>query len=156
MDLKELRKKGKLTQKEASQISGLPLRTYIRYENSKDKSDSIKYLYAKEKLEDYCTVTETKGLLSIEIIKESLEPILKENKADFCILFGSYAKNKATEKSDVDLLVKADIKGLAFYGFVEEISQVLHKKGDLLRVEDLKDNVELLSEIFKDGIKIYG
>jgi predicted nucleotidyltransferase len=156
MDLKELRKKGKLTQKEASQISGLPLRTYIRYENSKDKSDSIKYLYAKEKLEDYCTVTETKGLLSIETIRENLEPVLKNNKVDFCILFGSYAKNKATEKSDVDLLVKADIKGLAFYGFVEEISQALHKKGDLLRVEDLKDNVELLSEIFKDGIKIYG
>lgn len=156
MDLKDLRTKSKLTQKKAAQITGLPLRTYIRYENSKDKRNNVKYLYAKEKLEDYCTITETKGILSIDMIKENLEPIFKANNVDFCILFGSYAKNKATEKSDVDLIIKAKITGLAFYGFVEEIGQALHKKVDLLRVEDLKDNVELISEILKDGIKIYG
>ena len=41
--LKELRKKCGLTQAEASQITDIPLRTYINYENDSSKAGSIKY-----------------------------------------------------------------------------------------------------------------
>ena len=74
----------------------------------------------------------------------------------FCYLFGSYAKGKATPVSDVDLLISSDVKGLKFYGLVEEIRTALHKKVDVLDMNQLKDNIELTEEIFKDGIKIYG
>ena len=73
-----------------------------------------------------------------------------------CYLFGSYAKGYATEKSDVDLLVDTDITGLDFFGLVEEFRESLHKKVDLLRLEDIRDNKEILLEILKDGIKLYG
>ena len=39
---------------------------------------------------------------------------------------------------------------------MEEIRNSLHKKVDVIEVAGLKDNVELLEEILKDGIKIYG
>ncbi|RKW34506.1 MAG: nucleotidyltransferase domain-containing protein, partial [Lachnospiraceae bacterium] len=77
-------------------------------------------------------------------------------KVNFCYLFGSYAKGKAREDSDVDLLISADIKGLKFYGLVEDIRASLHKKVDALDVAQLKDNLELIEEVLKDGIKIYG
>ena len=32
----------------------------------------------------------------------------------------------------------------------------LHKKVDVLDMNQLKDNIKLTEEIFKDGIKIYG
>ena len=73
----------------------------------------------------------------------------------FCYLFGSYAKRYKTEKSDVDLCVSTSLTGLKVAGLAEAIRGVLHKNIDLVRFETLKDNFELLSEIVKDGIKIY-
>ena len=55
-----------------------------------------------------------------------------------------------------DLLISANVKGLKYYGLVEEIRTVLHKKVDVLDIAQLKDNFELTQEILKDGIKIYG
>ena len=74
----------------------------------------------------------------------------------FCYLFGSYAKGKETPVSDVDLLISADVKGLRFYGMTEELRNSLHKKVDILDVNQLRDNLPLIEEILKDGIKIYG
>ena len=56
----------------------------------------------------------------------------------------------------MDLLISANVKGLKFYGLIEEIRIALHKKVDILNMDQLKDNIELTEEIFKDGIKIYG
>lgn len=50
----------------------------------------------------------------------------------FCYLFGSYAKGKAIEESDIDLLVSTDLKGLKYYGFVEKLKNSLHKNMDVL------------------------
>ena len=46
--------------------------------------------------------------------------------------------------------------GLKFYGLVEDIRTVLHKKVDVLDINQLKDNFELTQEILRDGVKIYG
>ena len=75
---------------------------------------------------------------------------------DFCYLFGSYAKGYAKEDSDVDLCVSTSLTGFGFIGLHNRLSEVLHKKVDLIRVDTLKDNIELLNEIMKDGIRIYG
>lgn len=79
-----------------------------------------------------------------------------ESVENFCYLFGSYAKGKETPASDVDLLIAANVKGLRFYGLVEELRGALRKKVDVLDMNQLKDNLQLTEEIFKDGIKIYG
>ena len=56
----------------------------------------------------------------------------------------------------MDLLVSVNVKGLKFYGLVEELRTALHKKVDVLDINQLKNNMELIQEILKDGIKIYG
>ena len=75
---------------------------------------------------------------------------------EYCYLFGSYAKGKATETSDVDLLIGTSVSGIHFYGLVEAIREGLHKRVDILNREQLESNLELINEILKDGIKIYG
>lgn len=52
----------------------------------------------------------------------------------FCYLFGSYAKGNAAPKSDVDFLISTDVKGLKFFGLVEDIRVVLHKRVDGLNM----------------------
>lgn len=44
------------------------------------------------------------------------------------------------------------MSGLDFFGLVEEFRESLHKKVDVLRLDDIRENKELLLEILKDGI----
>ena len=92
----------------------------------------------------------------LKTIEEKCKEVLSEYPVLYCILFGSYSKGKAVETSDVDLLISSEVKGLKFYGMVEKLRTALHKKVDVLSLEQLKDNLELTDEILKNGIRIYG
>ena len=74
----------------------------------------------------------------------------------YCYLFGSYAKGKASPVSDIDLLVSSGVTGLKFYELTEKLREKLHKKIDLLDVKQLSENTDLINEVLKDGIRIYG
>ena len=152
--VKEIRKKCGLTQAEASQITDVPLRTYINYENDPSKAGSIKYNYILQKLQEYGLVDESHGILKLEDIVSICTAVFDEYKVHYCYLFGSYAKGIPTEKSDVDLLISTDASGMKFFGLAERLRERLKKKVDLINVEQLKDNPELIEEILKDGIKI--
>lgn len=154
--IKELRKDKKLTQQQAAQILGLSLRSYISYENDEDKVGSIKYNYIIDKLRAINPIDEEHGILDLDYIREKCKGVFVEYPVHYCILFGSYAKGKAIETSDIDLLISSDVKGLNYYGMVEKLRTALHKKVDVLNIEQLRDNLELTDEILKDGIRIYG
>lgn len=156
MTLKELRKQNKLTQIECAKYLGVPVRTYQNYEVDEKKRTSMKYLYMIQKLEQYGFVDETHGILSIQRIKDVCTEVFSEFEVEYCYLFGSYAKGKATESSDVDLLIATFISGMKFYDLVETIRESLAKKVDVLNLEQLTNNPELVNEILKDGVKIYG
>lgn len=155
VNLKELRIEKNLTQQEVADLVGISLRSYKSYENDKGKQDTIKYNYIVEVLSKINYIDEETGILEIEDIKRKCSQIFEGYEVNFCYLFGSYAKGKATPASDVDLLISTNIKGLKFYGLVEEIRTALHKKVDILDLNQLKDNIELTEEILNDGIKIY-
>ena len=53
MTLKEIRNNCKLTQKEASEIAGISLRSFVNYENNEEKADQLKLLAIKQKLNEY-------------------------------------------------------------------------------------------------------
>lgn len=154
--LKELRIEKKLTQKQAAEIIGISLRSYKSYENDENKIGTIKYLYMIEKLNEINIIDEEHGIIEIEDIKRKCAKIFEKYDVSFCYLFGSYAKGKAKPDSDIDLLISADVKGIKYYGLVEEIRTSLHKKIDALDINQLNDNIDLVQEILKDGTKIYG
>ena len=153
--LKKLRKECGLTQAAAAQITEIPLRTYINYENDPSKAGSIKYNYIIQKLQEYSLLDETHGILKYEEIVSVCEEVFKEYAVKYCYLFGSYAKGTPTAQSDVDLLISTETSGLQFYGLTERLRERLKKKVDLINAEQLKNNPELIEEILKDGIKIY-
>ena len=156
VDLKELRIEKKMTQQDVADLVGISLRSYKSYENDEKKQNTIKYNYIVEQLSKINQIDEDTGILELEDIVRKCSKVFERYDVSFCYLFGSYAKGKATQTSDVDLLISANVKGLKFYGLVEEIRTTLHKKVDVLDVNQLKENIELTEEILKDGIKIYG
>ena len=155
-DLKDLRNEKKLTQQQVADLLGISLRSYKSYENDEKKVGTLKYNYMMQKLAEINPIDEEHGVIDVEYIKQKCEEVFEKYDVNFCYLFGSYAKEKAKPSSDVDLLISVNVKGLKFYGLVEELRTALHKKVDVLDINQLKNNMELIQEILKDGIKIYG
>lgn len=155
-ELKDLRIEKKMTQQEVADLVGISLRSYKSYENNEDKRGTIKHRYIMEQLTKINFIDEEHGVLTVDDIRRKCSKVLEQYDVNFCYLFGSYAKGKATPASDVDLLISANIKGLKFYGLVEELRTALQKRVDVLDVNQLKENLQLTEEILKDGVKIYG
>lgn len=155
-DLKEIRLQKKLTQQQVADAVGVSLRSYKSYENEPKKAGTIKYNYILSTLSEINPIDEEHGVLSVEDIKSKCAEVFKKHNVDYCYLFGSYAKEKATPISDVDLLISTQAKGIEFFGLVEEVRVTLRKKVDVLDLNQINNNPELLNEILKDGIKIYG
>lgn len=159
MTLLQIRNKYHLSQIETAKSLNIPLRTYIRYEKNDEYGSFLKRESMIKTLVDKYEITENKGVLSLEQIRDVLVALFEneyKGKIDFCYLFGSYAKGYAKDASDIDLCISTSLTGLNFIGLSETIRNMLHKKIDLVRFNTLSNNLELLSEIMKDGIKIYG
>ena len=155
-DLKTIRLEKALTQKEAAERLGVSLRSYVTYENDESRSDTSKYRFLCHELSGLDPLDEEHGILSMEKKKKKCADVFQDYNVNYCYLFGSYAKGKAGESSDVDLLISSDAKGLKFYEMVERLREALHKKVDALDHKQLLKNEALLNEVLKDGVNIYG
>ena len=155
-ELKKLRIEKNLTQEQVAQLTGISVRSYKSYENDEAKQGTIKYKYLIEQLLKVNPIDEEHGIVTIDYIKEKCAEVFQNYEVEFCYLFGSYAKEQANEKSDIDLLISSNVKGLKYFGMVEELRTTLNKKVDSLDINQLNNNMELVKEILKAGIKIYG
>lgn len=153
--LKQIRTMKKVTQEEAAKYLKISRRTYQTYE-SLEKSENDKYQYYCDKLSNLNKIDEDHGVLTIEEIRNGVNSVFKNYNINFCYLFGSYAKNEAYDKSDIDLLIDTDVTGLDFYGLIEDLRSTLNKRIDLLNINQIVNNKDLLREIMKTGVKIYG
>jgi len=154
--IKELRKENGLAQAEAAKLTNIPLRTFKCYENDASKVGSIKYNYIVQELIKYGYVDKEHGVLPLEKIKTVCANVFNRYNVEYAILFGSYAREDASEKSDIDILISTAEKGLQFYAIVEELRTELKKKVDLLDLNQVNSNPELLNEILRDRMRIYG
>ena len=136
MTLKETRLHYQLSQADAANIIGVPVRSLRRYENNENYGSLHKRQMFIELLNKHCEITEEKGLLTVESIKHIMTNLFNneyKGEIEFCYLFGSYAKGTAKETSDVDLYVSSSLTGLRFVGLIERARQALHKIVDVIR-----------------------
>ena len=87
--------------------------------------------------------------------KEEILKILADNKthfyqkfgASYIGLFGSYARNKQREDSDIDILVEVDPKiGLNFILFAEELENLFGTSVDLVSRRGVKPSLYKIIE----------
>ncbi len=96
-------------------------------------------------------------IYTIEELKKILKSVLSKFEVKQAILFGSYAKNKPTSKSDIDLVIDSEGKllNIYFYGLLEELIQNLQKNVDLFEITEIQKNSKIYNDIQKEGIIIY-
>jgi len=95
-------------------------------------------------------------IYTLEQIKAILHPVFKAYDVRSALLFGSYVKGEARAESDIDIVVDSGLRGLSFYGLMEDVVTSLDKKVDLLDVSEIIPGSRIDEEIRKTGIVIYG
>lgn len=95
------------------------------------------------------------AVYTVPQLQQLLSPVLAENGVKKAVLFGSYGKGAATEKSDVDLLVDSDLRGLRFVNLMEQVQQLLGKKVDLFDVRHIETGSLIQREIQATGVTVY-
>jgi len=96
-------------------------------------------------------------ILSIDRIKERIEPVAKKYGLQSVWVFGSYARNEATENSDVDFLIDrtgSSVKSLWHLAEVSEsLSAAAGKPVDVITTYSLNDKLtEEISPGFRGNI----
>ncbi len=95
-------------------------------------------------------------IYTIPAIKSLLQPVFDGYKIKKAVLFGSYAKGAAAKNSDVDILVDSGLKGLAFFGLLEDVVNALDKNVDLLDTSQIVPDSLVDKEKAEHGVLIYG
>lgn len=92
---------------------------------------------------------------SLNQIKEKAIPIAKAYGIQSLGIFGSYARNEATDESDIDICVeKGALRSLLQYiAFVDELEEVLGCHVDVVTTE-IEDK-KFLNQILKERILLY-
>ncbi len=95
--------------------------------------------------------------ITIEQIKEKVIPILKDYPVSKAVIFGSYAKGKPSNNSDIDIYIDTNgkLKGLDFVGLLEEIVDTLGMDIDLIDKSHIDSDSLIIQEIEKDGLILY-
>lgn len=97
-----------------------------------------------------------KVIYTITDIKQKLIPVFEKYKIKKAVLFGSYAKGIAQQNSDIDIMVESNLRGLAFYGFLEDVVNAVGKSVDLLDKSQIREASDIQREINSTGVVIYG
>ena len=95
------------------------------------------------------------GVYTIDMLRQTLSPIFQRNNVRKATLFGSYSRGEANEHSDVDLLVDSGLRGLRFFGLLDEVCESLKCDVDMIDTFDLIPGSPVDAEIQKTGLVIY-
>ncbi len=96
-------------------------------------------------------------IYTIEEIKKILKEILNDKPVYQVILFGSYAKREATNKSDIDLIIdtNSQLKGFALLKLIYQIEEKLQKEVDGFEKYEIMENSLIDKEIKETGVVVY-
>ncbi len=157
--IKETRAEYHITQKELSDITDIPLRTIENWESGKRKPSPWVEKMIIENLRnrphnEYGIITNKKGYYTINQIRDLLLSLTFEYEIDKLILFGSYSKGEQDEGSDIDLVVDGSIRGLDFFGLLEDVTNLFVKSVDLIHLSQIEKNSYTYQEVMK-GVILY-
>jgi predicted nucleotidyltransferase len=95
------------------------------------------------------------SVFTIAELQAALIPIFSRYGIRKAVLFGSYAKQNATARSDIDLLVDSGLRGLRFVGLMEEIHRAVGKDVDIFDVSHIEKDSLIDREIRSSGVTVY-
>ena len=108
-ELKKKRQNLGITQIQAAKACGVSRRTYQTYEETNNSNST--FIELIRKLDEMGIVDGSNYISNIKYIKHCCIQLFKEKYQEIksAYLFGSYARNEATGKSDIDILIVCSV-----------------------------------------------
>ncbi len=99
----------------------------------------------------------SKKVYTIEEIKAVLKKILYNTPVCQVILFGSYAKQNADSKSDLDFIIdsKGVLMGFSLLELIDKIEKTFNKDVDAFEKTEIIENSKIDNEIKRTGVVVY-
>ena len=96
-------------------------------------------------------------IYTINEIKQKLKELLFGTDVSTVTLFGSYAKNKATKESDIDLVIDSNGKlmGFKLFSLITKIENLFKKDVDAFEKSEIIAGSQIDNEIKKTGVTVY-
>ena len=96
-------------------------------------------------------------MLSIDEIKSYILPVIEKYPIERVILFGSYARGDASDKSDVDLVVESGgkMRNRMIFSLGGDILAVLPVRADVYDILEIEKPSLMYENIQKEGVVIY-
>jgi len=96
-------------------------------------------------------------MISLDVIKETIEPITSELGLKKVIVFGSYARGDQTEDSDIDLVFDSQgaLNGFDIFCAIGRLQEALPIKSDIFEISEIKNPSPTYTAIIKEGVVIY-
>ncbi|MDR0876834.1 MAG: nucleotidyltransferase domain-containing protein [Treponema sp.] len=91
---------------------------------------------------------------TIDEIRQLAVPIAQRYGVEKMALFGSYARNEQNAESDIDFLIdKGAIRGIEFFGFVNDLEDGFGVHVDVMTYDSLKNS--LIADVLNDELVLY-
>ena len=95
-------------------------------------------------------------IMTVDEISFVVKPLAEEYCIKEVYLFGSYARNEATEESDVDILVFGGdhFKLTRIFAFAEELRNKLEKEVDVFEINEINLESDFYKNIMKERVLV--
>ncbi|MGI6715774.1 MAG: nucleotidyltransferase family protein [Eubacteriales bacterium] len=96
------------------------------------------------------------SIIAQDKLKEIIKPILRKYNAEKALLFGSYARGDATEKSDIDLVIFGGkrFNPTDIFAVAEELYIKTLKPVDVYEISEINKDSSIYHSIMKEGVGI--
>ena len=96
-------------------------------------------------------------MLSMDEIKSYITPVVEKYPVEKVILFGSYARGDASDKSDVDLVVESGgrLHNRKIFALGGDLLVALPVRVDVYDILEIVNQSALYENIKKEGVVIY-
>lgn len=95
-------------------------------------------------------------IYALDELIQIIKPILNKYNADSATLFGSYARNEASNTSDIDLLVRggSNFDPTDIFSIADELNKASGKNVDVYEQREISKTSELMKSIDREGVII--
>ena len=98
----------------------------------------------------------SESIMSLNDIQRIVKPLAEKYRISEVYIFGSYARNEATARSDIDFLVFGgkDFKLTSVFAFAEELRRAINKDIDVFEINEVNADSSFYQTIMKEKVKV--
>ena len=96
------------------------------------------------------------SVLSIDEIRNIVKALLQKYRAEYALLFGSYARGEATPDSDIDIIIVGGENFMPrnIFALAEDLREMSGRNADVFELREINHGSPFYGSVMKEGVKI--